>query len=303
MDNNSNKKKVILSTIVSSILLIALVSLAYFAIAASNTNHETISTTSAKISLIYTDCAESMQSDCANITQNLRLGDTVEKTFKVKNDGTEPVDYKIIFKQLINTFVNGDLVYTIEDLNGNILQSERPVPYASIQTANVNAFLDTIPANTTKQFKMIVKFRKTTDDQTVNVNATYSIKLGLTTQNRSNDYILKLVQDESSGTINVITKSAPSGASCTNTFAYDGTNDNNLRYVGQNPCNYVKFNCDSNGNNCESWRIIGIMNNVDDGSGNIESRIKLVRTDSLGDYSWDSSSSEVNNGRGVNDWS
>lgn len=54
-------------------------------------------------------------------------------------------------------------------------------------------------------------------------------------------------------------------------FVYDGTSDNNLRYVGANPCNYVKFNCDDSGNNCETWRIIGIMNDVDTGT------IKIVK--------------------------
>ena len=52
------------------------------------------------------------------------------------------------------------------------------------------------------------------------------------------------------------------GDNCTNTFVLDGTSDNNLRYVGSNPCNYIKFNCDDTGNNCETWRIIGIMNDT-----------------------------------------
>ena len=37
------------------------------------------------------------------------------------------------------------------------------------------------------------------------------------------------------------------------------------------------------------WRIIGVMNNVDNGEGVKETRIKLIRTDKLGYYSWDSS--------------
>jgi len=63
------------------------------------------------------------------------------------------------------------------------------------------------------------------------------------------------------------------GDSCTNTFAYDGTADNNLRFVGPNPCNYVKFNCDDYGQNCETWRMIGIMNDVSD-----EPTIKMVKS-------------------------
>ncbi len=79
-------------------------------------------------------------------------------------------------------------------------------------------------------------------------------------------------------------------------FAYDETTDNNLRYVGANPNNYVDFNS-------EKWRIIGIMNNIDDGTGLKESRIKLVRSESIGAYSWDSSEKTINSGWGINEWS
>ena len=44
------------------------------------------------------------------------------------------------------------------------------------------------------------------------------------------------------------------------------------------------------------------MNNVDDGTGVTETRIKLIRATSLGNYSWDTSDSSVNSGYGVNDW-
>ncbi len=83
---------------------------------------------------------------------------------------------------------------------------------------------------------------------------------------------------------------------CTYTLAYDGTTDNNLRYVGANPCNYVKVDN-------EYWRIIGVMNNIDDGTGKKETRMKLIRNESIGTYSWDSSESSVNNGYGINEWS
>ena len=78
-----------------------------------------------------------------------------------------------------------------------------------------------------------------------------------------------------------------------NLYEYDGeglkidnTSDQNIRYYGSNPNNYVKFNN-------ELWRIIGIFGN----------NVKLVRSEKLGDLSWDSSESSVNDGYGVNEWS
>ena len=62
------------------------------------------------------------------------------------------------------------------------------------------------------------------------------------------------------------------------------------RYTGANPNNYVSFNN-------ELWRIIGVFP-VDDGTGNIENRIKIIRNESIGVYSWDNKGSY-----GSNDWS
>ena len=79
----------------------------------------------------------------------------------------------------------------------------------------------------------------------------------------------------------------------TNLLEYDGeglkidnTPDQNIRYYGSNPNNYVRFNN-------ELWRIIGVFGN----------NVKLVRSEKLGDLSWDSSESSVNGGYGVNEWS
>ena len=66
---------------------------------------------------------------------------------------------------------------------------------------------------------------------------------------------------------------------------------NELRYQGINPDNYVTFNDEEAG-----WRIVGLFN-VDG-----EQRVKLVRKDSIGRFSWDSSDAEVNSGYGINQW-
>ena len=78
----------------------------------------------------------------------------------------------------------------------------------------------------------------------------------------------------------------------TNLLEYDGeglkidnTSDQNIRYYGSDPNNYVSFNN-------ELWRIIGVFGN----------NVKLVRSESLGSLSWDSSDSTTNNGNGINQW-
>ena len=55
------------------------------------------------------------------------------------------------------------------------------------------------------------------------------------------------------------------------------------RYRGVNPKNYVKFNN-------EVWRILGVFP-TDDGTGNIENRIKLIKDQSIGNKYWDTNRS------------
>ncbi len=99
-------------------------------------------------------------------------------------------------------------------------------------------------------------------------------------------------------------------------FAYDDTNDANLRYIGSTPNNYVYFNCEDNSapskETCETWRIIGVMNNITEVSEDElqtetnGTHLKIIRDKFEKNYSWDSSlggSSGANNGQGVNEWS
>lgn len=58
-------------------------------------------------------------------------------------------------------------------------------------------------------------------------------------------------------------------------------NNNNLRYYGSSPNNYIYFNCtdyrNQSSTNCEVWRIIGVIDN----------KVKIVRNQSIGVLAWD----------------
>ena len=84
-------------------------------------------------------------------------------------------------------------------------------------------------------------------------------------------YIMDLYDNEETRTSNGLKK--------------DNTPDQNIRYYGSNPNNYVLFNN-------ELWRIIGVFG----------SNVKLIRSEKLGNLSWDSSESSINSGWGVNEW-
>ena len=70
----------------------------------------------------------------------------------------------------------------------------------------------------------------------------------------------------------------------------------NIRYYGANPNNYVLFNN-------ELWRIIGVFKDIDDGNGNKETRLKIIRNESIIKSLWDTSPRAINSGDGINEWS
>ncbi len=71
----------------------------------------------------------------------------------------------------------------------------------------------------------------------------------------------------------------------------------NIRYYGASPNNYIYFNCTDYSNQssstCETWRIIGVF----------DGKVKIMRNEMIGQYSWDSTASTTNSGYGANDWS
>ena len=111
-----------------------------------------------------------------------------------------------------------------------------------------------------------------------NLDESIIIASGELKQNETVTYNLYLWMDETTGneamnttfegSVNVISSATKILTAAetilakgeTDELKFDNTVDNNLRYIGANPNNYVSFNN-------ELWRIIGVFNNIDDGTG------------------------------------
>ena len=106
---------------------------------------------------------------------------------------------------------------------------------------------------------------------------------------------------------NAVTKITNLASTDTINIATDDP-DNNIRYIGANPNNYVYFNCDDYNNQtsdtCELWRIIGVFNNIEKEDGTKENLIKIVRNENIGAYAWDNkdTTSGAETDHGSNDW-
>lgn len=121
-------------------------------------------------------------------------------------------------------------------------------------------------------------------------------------------YILSLFDSDATATNNNIQYKYDTNHNLMKDRFGSNTNDidtGNIRYWGGNPNNYVWFGetyktacaeevCGTAraAGDKKLYRIIGVFDN----------KLKLIQNDSIGEYSWDTSASTVNNGLGINQW-
>ena len=216
----NNKKKVILIVLLAIILVVGVTvgySFAYFTSSMINTTTPTnTAITTGSMAIEFTDGPE--------ITlENAIPGSYVEKTFSVKNIGTLDTMYDIYMSDLVNNFADKtDLVYTLTSSNGANV-NETQVPSSSAKIVSNQA----IAVDETQNYTLRIEFKETNDNQDDNKGKQFSTII------RVNE-----VQDALQSAVSTI-QALVSGADKTSTdeigttgLAYDGTADNNLRYVG-----------------------------------------------------------------------
>ena len=148
--------------------------------------------------------------------------------------------------------------------------------------------------NTETKYYLVVEYLNKTDiDQSSQMGKSFSIDIGIGEKIEPLKFGETIANLAKTDTVNLATDDA----------------DNNVRYIGANPNNYVYFNCSDYNNptadTCELWRIIGVFNNVTKSDGSKENLVKIIRADSLGNYSWDYKKNGVGTStddHGSNDW-
>ena len=281
-------KKIIILSIVGVLLLVSIVvatSYAYFtANVSGNKDTNNVVVTNGVMSLEYKD------GDEINLA-NAVPGSSVTKTFTVKNTGNVATNYTIYFSELSNKFVDKtDLVYTLTSSDGgkNVAQTQVP----SKNDAMVSNYA--IEAGKTHTYTLTITFLEKNENQDDNQSVLFKTKV---TINETKEYIPTFA--------NQISDSAVTD---TINFATDDP-DNNVRYIGANPNNYVYFNCSDYSNQsdstCERWRIIGVFKNMTKEDGSQADLVKIVRESSLGNFYWDYKQNGVGtstSNEGSNDW-
>ncbi len=206
-------------------------------------------------------------------SNNLLPGESVSTSFDITNPNNVSVCFDLLWNNVNNTFLSkNDLVVTLTNNGTEVSLSNSIFPSANDEVLTSLS----IKANTTDTYKLTVTYKETDKDQSADMKKTFSgIIVGSLKECTLAGYVSELATTD------------------TTNLAIDDYG--NTRYIGKDPNNYVSFDGDI-------WRIIGVMKDVDDGTGNKEDRVKIIRNTAIGYYSWDTSESS-NSGWGVNEWS
>ena len=321
MKENKMVTMVVIVTIVSILLVFGGITFAYFS-AFNNQGSTAVATIdTGKMIITYNDGTEDLlpitdiqPSDKILVNKTFTLTGTNTATGMKTGDGLS-MPYKVGI-QYTSTFSDGMLHYYIKEVerptNSNVIANYVITPETgkteddyknqtipgndtytgythgtfkngSKYTEMVTGVFPALKTDQTIKFNLIIQFPDNGLNQDSEKGKTFNGKVVVNYEDKKTllDYITQL--DKASNGLEV-----------------DDTLDNNLRYVGASPRNYLKFNG-------ETWRIIGVFNNIttidENGKEKKESLVKIVRNDSLGDYSWDTSKLSINNGWGVNEWS
>ncbi len=254
-----------------------------------------------------TDCFDitlTNQSNAIKLDNAYPITDTKGKTltpftFSIKNVCDMAVAYTVSLESLKGTTLASDYLKIMVNNNEpqllNGLTTTDVVNTTSIESRVLDT--GTLFKNNTKEYsiRLWIDYNTTLDDLN---NETKVLKSKI---------IIKGVPSNEKGPVNNYI--ANLATKDTVNFATDDA-DKNVRYIGKNPSNYVYFNCSDYNNptadTCELWRIIGVFNNVTKADGSKENLVKIIRADSLGNYSWDYKKNGVGtstNDNGSNDWS
>ena len=174
--------KTSLGTIIASIgviiilALMAVATYAYFGLEIEGEGKDmTIQTFNKNMEITYTDTS--------NVTLvNAYTGESISKTFTVKNTGDVDVYYNVVLENVINNFeVPEELVYTITETGGNASRTQTAIP-----TTDSTLLSDIkITAGDTHYFVMQIKFLEKDTDQSYNMNKTFSSNINIVPSSNS----------------------------------------------------------------------------------------------------------------------
>ena len=276
------------SVILSILIILSIVSLSYAFFTSIITGNETASSDvveTGSLSIVYTNGQELKG-------ESIEPGWSLSKTFTVENTGTVEATYNINWENLTNTFVNKeDLVMSLTSTNGGGTLKESQIRGSG---SHINIIKDIkIQPGVIQEYRLTIEYKNKDYDQSSDMGKSLIGKIEVRdakevvneTGIASEVITSKYSESNTEGLIKLNQPETEQTPSLTE-YRYSGSNEEVK--------NYVNFNN-------ETWRIIGVIP-TDDGTGTYENRLKIIREESIGSYSWDTSDSSINDGYGINQW-
>ena len=322
-----DKKKITVTLVVTLLLVIAIVGISYAAFTYAGIGKKENTITTGVLTMTYIEDTNTISMSNALPTtdatgkKRLTKGEYFDFTVSGTVKGSENINWEIVAEDVTTATkkIDGSLIklyLTSINEDGTETEVMAPKTYKNETSANETTgrptnMMSLVTGTTNKSFSTKYRLRMYVDESynpqgdggglsfTVKVNV-YG-KTGI--KSTGGDTI-------STGATTLIAKANPETLDYNTAttdqknqmwaFTHESTEQlaatTDYRYIGKNPNNYVKFND-------ELWRIIGVFD-VDDGTGKIEKRMKIMRNESIGNLSWDnkdeSTGAEIEFGK--NNW-
>lgn len=159
-----NNRNLIIILVISIIILISIVAVGTYSFYTTSLNTPNGNKEETKMS---TTTIEFGLEDGTVTGDNLIPGDVITKTFQVKNTGSKDVTFKLMWKSVVNNFVNKqDLLVTLEEDGTEIISpsDNQIVP----NTTNASTVIkDNLKINSgeTKSYILVITYQDTTENQ------------------------------------------------------------------------------------------------------------------------------------------
>ncbi len=218
--------------------------------------------------------------------------------FTIKNTGDTKTDYEISLVDKPNSSYTGTILNEKYIKVGLLKNNSKEI---IVNLKDVNRLIDkvTLDVEDTVNYKLRLwldfgDLEDEAKEALVGQKIFLALKInGIQNVNKvptGADTLIKLTDNKDNSGLYTITHAKDS------TLQIGTTEDiTEYRYRGASPKNYVTFNN-------EVWRILGVFP-TDDGNGNIENRIKIIKNQSIGNYQWNTtqvaSTSSYNNWTGA----
>ena len=314
------KKRQLLLTIgLVLVLVLMIVGISYAAFKFTGTGKKENTITTGAITMKYTESTNTISMNNAlpttDATGKVRLteGEYFDFTLSGTIKGSESINWEIAAEDVTTGTKKIDgkyikLYLTSLDENNNETEVMKPTVYTTEKAENTYTgrptnMMSLAKGTTSTSFSTKYRLRMYVDEsynpQGDGGNLAFSIKInayGKTGDKMPNPVLAtKLIMDKANAEDLDYNSATDAQKKEMWTFTHDATEQTtaltDYRYIGADPNNYVKFND-------ELWRIIGVFD-TDDGTGKVEKRLKIIRNESIGNYSWDYNSA----GNYINEWS